>query len=276
MLLPGLTEVFGYDFMQRALVAGLSVAVVASLLGVFNILRGMALVSDGLAHVSLAGVALGLAFGLYPVWMGLLAAICGGLSVQILRERQLAKSDTAIGIIFSAGLAVGIALISLGRRLNVNAGNYLFGSVLAVTRTDLVTVAVAGAVVLAALLLFYKEMLYLAFNEQAARVSGLPVNALNTGFMILTATAVVLVVRVVGVLLASALMIVPAAASLQVARSFRGALLLSVALGMVCVVLGLYASFVVDIASGAAIALASTLVFVVMVAVSRIRRTLAG
>jgi zinc transport system permease protein len=276
MLLPGLTEVFGYDFMQRALVAGLSVAVVASLLGVFNILRGMALVSDGLAHVSLAGVALGLAFGLYPVWMGLLAAICGGLSVQILRERQLAKSDTAIGIIFSAGLAVGIALISRGGRLNVNAGNYLFGSILAVTRTDLVTVAVAGAVVLAALLLFYKEMLYLAFNEQAARVSGLPVNTLNTGFMILTATTVVLVVRVVGVLLASALMIVPAAASLQVARSFRGALLLSVALGMVCVVLGLYASFVVDIASGAAIALASTLVFVVMVAVSRIRRTLAG
>jgi zinc transport system permease protein len=276
MLLPGLTEVFGYDFMQRALVAGLSVAVVASLLGVFNILRGMALVSDGLAHVSLAGVALGLAFGLYPVWTGLLAAICGGLSVQILRERQLAKSDTAIGIIFSAGLAVGIALISRGGRLNVSASNYLFGSILAVTRTDLVTVAVAGAVVLAALLLFYKEMLYLAFNEQAARVSGLPVNALNTGFMILTATAVVLVVRVVGVLLASALMIVPAAASLQVARSFRGALLLSVALGMVCVVLGLYASFVVDIACGAAIALASTLVFVVMVAASRIRRTLAG
>jgi zinc transport system permease protein len=258
--------------MQRALVAGLSVAVVASLLGVFNILRGMALVSDGLAHVSLAGVALGLTFGLYPVWIGLLAAICGGLSVQILRERQLAKSDTAIGIVFSAGLAIGIALISRGGRLNANAGNYLFGSILAVTRTDLVTVAVAVALVLGALLLFYKEMLYLAFNEQAAHVSGLPVNALNTALMILTATAVVLVARVVGVLLASALMIVPAAASLQVARSFRGALLLSVFLGMVCVVAGLYASFVVDIASGAAIALASTLVFVVMVAAGRIRR----
>jgi zinc transport system permease protein len=261
MALPGLAEVFGYDFMVRALVAGLLVAVVAALLGVFNVLRGMALVSDGLAHVSLAGVALGLVLGFYPLWMALGAAVLGGLTIQFLRERQIAKSDTAIGIIFSAGLAIGIALISRGGGVNVNVGNYLFGSILAVTQSDLVTVGVAGAVVLLALLAFYKEMLYLAFNEQAARVSGLPVGALNAAFTILTATAVVLAARVVGVLLVSALMIVPSAAGLQVARSFRGALLLSVLLGMACVVAGLYASFVIDVASGPAIALASTVAF---------------
>ncbi len=276
MPLPGLTEVFGYDFMQRALVAGLLVAVVASVLGVFNVLRGMSLVSDGLAHVSLAGVALGLVLGLSPIWIALLAAVGGGLSIQALRARQLVKSDTAIGIIFSAGLAVGIALISHGGALNVNVGNYLFGSILAVTGTDLVTVAVAGAVVLAGLLVFYKEMLYLAFDEEAAHVSGLPVSTLNAAFTILTAIAVVLVVRIVGVLLVSALMIVPAAASLQVARSFRSALALSVGLGMASVVAGLYASFVMDVASGAAIALASTLVFVVVLVARAIARRFAA
>lgn len=264
MALPAITEVFGYDFMVRALAAGLVVALVAAVLGVFNVLRGMALVSDGLAHVSLAGVAIGLVAGLYPLWTALVAAILGGLAIQFLRERNLAKSDTAIGIVFSAGLAIGIALISRGGGLNVNVGNYLFGSILAVTRADLLTVATAGAVLLLALVVFYKEMLYLAFNEDAARVSGLPVGGLNAAFTILTAIAVVLSARVVGVLLVSALMIVPAASGLQLARSFRGALVLSVLLGMVSVIVGLYASFVLDIASGAAIAIASAALFVVV------------
>ncbi|MFA5860079.1 MAG: metal ABC transporter permease [Candidatus Thermoplasmatota archaeon] len=263
MVLPGPTEVFGYDFMVRALVAGLVVALVAAILGVFNVLRGMALVSDGLAHVSLAGVAIGLVAGLYPLWAGLAAAILGGFAIQFLRERSLVKSDTAIGIVFSAGLAIGIALISRGGGLNVNVGNYLFGSILAVTRADLLTVAIAGAVLIVALVVFYKELLYLAFNEDAARVSGLPVTALNSAFTVLTAITVVLSARVVGVLLVSALMIVPAASGLQLARSFRGALAISVLLGMVSVIVGLYASFVYDVASGAAIALASTAVFLV-------------
>jgi zinc transport system permease protein len=266
MALPGLAEVFGYDFMLRALAAGLAVALVAALIGVFNVLRGLALVSDGLAHVSLAGVALGLVLGIYPIWIALIAAILGGLGIQWMRERNVAKSDTAIGIVFSAGLALGIALISRGGGLNVNVGNYLFGSILAVTERDVLTVILAGVVVLGAIAAFYKELLYLAFNEEAARVSGLPVRALNAMFTVMTAVAVVLAARVVGVLLVSALMIVPAAAGLQIARSFRGALVWSILLGALAVLVGLYVSFAVDVASGAAIALASTAVFLLVTA----------
>jgi zinc transport system permease protein len=251
-------------FMLRALEAGLVVALVAAVLGVFNVLRGLSLVSDGLAHVSLGGVALGLLLGFFPIGIAIGSAILGGLAIQVMRERGYAKSDAAIGIIFSTGLAIGIAIISHGGSgLTRDVGSYLFGSILTSTQQDIVTVTIGAAVVLVALLAFYKEMLYLAFNEEAARVSGLPVSALNAIFTILTAVSVVLAARVVGVLLVSALMIVPASSALHLARSFRAALAISVVLGMVSVVVGLYASYAVDIATGPAIALASTAMFVI-------------
>jgi zinc transport system permease protein len=263
---PNLVAVFAENpFMLRALEAGLVVALISAVLGVFNVLRGLSLVSDGLAHVSLGGVALGLVLGAASgsIWVAMLAAVLGGLAIQVLRERGYAKSDAAIGIIFSTGLAIGIAIISHGGNgLTRDVNSYLFGSILTSSRSDVATVAVGALVVLAVLVAFYKELLYLAFNEEAARVSGLPVTALNTMFTILTAVSVVLAARIVGVLLVSALMIVPAAAGLQLARSFRGALALSVLLGMLCVVAGLYASYVVDVATGPAIALSSTAVFV--------------
>jgi zinc transport system permease protein len=261
---PSLYGVFHDNlFMLRALEAGLVVALVAGVLGVFNVLRGLSLVSDGLAHVSLGGVALGLVLGFFPIGVAIVSAILGGLAIQLLRERGYAKSDAAIGIIFSTGLAVGIAIISHGGNgLTRDVNGYLFGSILTSTPGDVVTVAAGALVVLAALLALYKEMLYLAFNEEAARVSGLPVSTLNTVFTILTAISVVLAARVVGVLLVSALMIVPASAGLQLARSFRGALAISVALGAASVLAGLYASYVVDVATGPAIALASTALFV--------------
>jgi zinc transport system permease protein len=264
---PNLISVFSENaFMLRALEAGLVVALISAVLGVFNVLRGLSLVSDGLAHVSLGGVALGLALGAAngSIWVAMAAAILGGLAIQWLRERGYAKSDAAIGIIFSTGLAIGIAIISHGGNgLTRDVNGYLFGSILTSSQSDIITVSAGAVVVLVVLLAFYKELFYLAFNEEAARVSGLPVTVLNSLFTILTAVCVVLAARVVGVLLVSALMIVPAASGLQLARSFRGALALSVALGMACVVAGLYASYVVDVATGPAIALASTTVFII-------------
>jgi zinc transport system permease protein len=274
MALPSLVGVFADNaFMLRALEAGLVVALVAAVLGVFNVLRGLSLVSDGLAHVSLGGVALGLVLGFFPIWVAIGSAILGGLAIQVMRERGYARSDAAIGIIFSTGLAIGIAIISHGGSgLTRDVNSYLFGSILTSTPQDILTVTVGALVVLVALAASYKEMLYLSFDEEAARVSGLPVSGLNAVFTILTAISVVLAARVVGVLLVSALMIVPASAALHLARSFRAALAISVLLGLVSVVVGLYASYVVDIATGPAIALASTAVFVVAL----VARSLAG
>ncbi|HEV8360681.1 MAG TPA: metal ABC transporter permease [Candidatus Thermoplasmatota archaeon] len=272
MSLPPLTEVFAYDFMLRALAAGAFVALLGALLGVFTILRGLGMISDGLGHVSFAGVALGLLFNVLPLAFALAATVLGAVAIQLMRERGLVKGDVAIGIVFSAGLALGVAIVSHGQGLGVNISSYLFGNILAVSAADVWVVAGLGAALCAFIGLLYKEMLYVTFNEEAARISGLPVGALNLFFSVVTGAAVVLASRVVGVLLVSALIVVPAAAGLQLARSFRRTLLAAVALGMVAVLLGLYASFAFDIAAGAAIALASIALFVLAAAQRAVRR----
>lgn len=261
MALPGLAEAFGYDFMQRALLAGLLVALLCAMLGVFIVLRGMSLIGDGLGHVSFAGVALGLALNVLPLETALAASIAGAVGIQWLRERGLARSDVAIGLVFSGGLALGVAIVSHGHGLGVNVSSYLFGDILAVTRQDLTLVAALGVLLAGSVLALYKELVYVTFNEEAARVSGLPVGKLNLLFSVLTGAGVVLASRVVGVLLVSALIVVPAAAGLQLARGFRGTLLAATLLALLAVVAGLYASFAFDVAAGAAIALASIALF---------------
>jgi zinc transport system permease protein len=266
MSLPGLIEVFGYDFMLRALLAGVLVALLCSLVGVFTVLRGMGMISDGLGHVSFAGVAIGLLVGAFPLEFALLASILGAITIQLLRERGLLKGDVAIGLVFTAGLAIGIAIISHGHGLGVNVSSYLFGNILAVTASDVELVFGLGLLLSATILVFYKEFMYLTFNEEAARVSGLPVGALNLFFSILIGAGVALAARVVGVLLVSALIVVPAAAALQHARSFKWTLAGAAGLGVLAVVLGLYASFSLDVAAGSAIALVSIGEFIVAAA----------
>lgn len=264
MTWPGLAEAFGHGFMQHALLGGLMVAVVCALIGVFTVLRGLSLLSDGLAHVSFAGIALGLVLNIFPLGLALAAAVLGAVGIQILRERGWAKGDVAIGLFFTAGLALGIALVSRGRGLNVSVSGYLFGSILTVTGRDLQWVLALGLVLVLLIAAFYKELLYVAFNEEAARVSGLPVRAIGFGASALTGATVVLAARIVGVLLVSALIIVPAAAALHLARSFRGTLAAAAVLGMLAVAVGLYSSYAWDVAAGASIALASLGLYVVV------------
>jgi zinc transport system permease protein len=240
--------------------------VLCGVLGVFVVLRGLSLLGDGLAHISFAGVALGLVLGIYPLGVALVAAVLGALIIHFLRERQVVRGDTAIGILFTAGLALGILLISSSRGLNVNVESYLFGSILGVQPRDVLVIAALGGALLLALGLLYKEFFYLAFSEEAARISGLPVHMLNVLFVSLTAASIVVAARVVGVLLVSALLVVPAASALQFARSFRGALALSVLFGVASAAAGLYASAEWGYATGASIALASTAFFAASVA----------
>jgi zinc transport system permease protein len=261
MNLPGILDVFGYDYMQRALVAGLLIALVCTLVGVFTVLRGMALISDGLAHISFAGIAVGLVLGIFPLQFAIVAAVLGAIGIQFVREKGWVKSDVAIGLFFTTGLATGVAIISRSKGLSVNVTSYLFGSILSVTPRDVAWVLGLTALLMAAITVFYKELLYVAFNEEAARVSGLPVGAINLGTSILTGICVGLASRIVGVLLVSALIIVPAAAVLQLSRDFRETLIASAGVGMIAVLAGLYWSFVFDIAPGASIALVSMALF---------------
>ena len=264
-MLPGL-EMFAYGFMQRAFLAGLLVGAIAAAIGVFLILRGWSMIGDGLAHIAFGGVALGLLANAYPLGVALAFAVAGALGIHVLRERGIVLGDTAIAIFFTTGLAVGVILVSLSGGFTVDLFSYLFGSIVAVGPEDLLLVGGFGAVLLGTMALLYKEFLYLTFSEEAARVSGLPVRALNLVFAVLTAVTIVIAARVVGVLLVSALLVVPAATSLQLRQSFGRTLALSIVVALATVSVGLYVAYVADVAAGGAIALVSVAGFFTVLA----------
>lgn len=251
---------FQYAFLQNALLAGLMVALLGGLLGVFLVLRGMSLLGDGLAHLSFAGIALGLVAGFLPLWTAFFVSIAGAVVVHFLRERGLLRGDTAIGMIFTAGLALGILLVSSSQS-SINVQRYLFGSIIAVDRADLQTTAIVGALLLVLLAAFYREFVYMTFSEEAARVSGLPVRFLNLLFMTLTAATIVMAARLTGVMLVSALLIIPAATAIQLRRGFHPTLAWSVAFALMSVLVGLVVSVRFDTAPGATVALTNVAFF---------------
>ncbi|HEX2022185.1 MAG TPA: metal ABC transporter permease, partial [Candidatus Thermoplasmatota archaeon] len=260
-----------YEFLQRALLAGVVVAALAGLLGVFLVLRQWSLLGDGLAHVSFGGVAIALAAGVYPLGFAILFAVAGGIAIHVLRERRIVHGDTAIGILFTAGLATGILVASATRGFGVDVDAYLFGNILAIEDQDLYVVLGVGAALVLLLAAFFKEFFSMTFSEEAALVTGLPVRALNLVFVALSAATIVVASRIVGVLLVSALIVVPAAASLQVARSFRGALATSVALGIASALAGMVVAVEMGWSTGATIALASIALFLASLAAGRAR-----
>ncbi len=267
--LSSFAMMFGYGFFQRAFVAGLCAAILCSVLGVFIVLRRASLIGEGVSHLSFGGIALGIYLSIYPLYTALVLALFGTLAISALHRKRIVYSETAIGLVFSFGLAIGVVLASLSGGFTVDLFSYLFGSILTVYEDDLYFIIGLTAIVLGFVFLFYKEMLHLAFDEQGARLSGVPVVAFEVVFNLLVALCVVVSIKIVGSLLVSSLLIIPAASSLQLSRSFKGTIAGSVALGIFSVVLGLVASFVFDIATGGAIVLVSIVTFVVCVGISK-------
>jgi zinc transport system permease protein len=256
-------DFFQYAFMQRALIAGLFVALSCSLIGVFLVLRRLSLIGDGLAHIAFGGLALGLFTGLPPMITALGTTVLGALCIQWLKQKKVA-ADAAIAVIFSMGLALGVVLVSLARGFNIDLFSFLFGSILAVSEADLFTVGVLGVVVVAAVIIFYKELLYITFDEEAAKASGLPIGFLNALLMVLTAITVIVAMRVVGVLLVSSLIVLPTITVRLFSRSFKQTLVYSALFGLLSVFLGLFAAFYLDIAAGGAIVLVAGALFLLV------------
>lgn len=265
-------EMFSLAFMQRALVAGLIVAVVAPSIGLFLVLRRLALYGDALSHVTLTGVAAGMLTRTYPVATGLLFAVAASLGMDWLRQSYRKYSEMAVAIVLAGALALAVILLSLATGSTGELMAYLFGSIVTVSRTDVLVIGVLGVVVLGCVFLLYKELLASTFDEEYARISGLPIRALNTLFYVLVALTVGLTMRVVGALLVSSLMVVPVGAALQVARSFRGALALSVGFGMVSVLAGLTLAYVLDLAPGGTVVFTAVLILLLILAYKRLRR----
>jgi zinc transport system permease protein len=231
------------------------------MIGIFLVHKRLSLMGDGIGHTAFAGVAAGLLLQVWPIWTALLVAIAGAVGVEWLRTRGRTSGDLALAIIFYGGIAAGVVLTGLAGSLNAGLLAYLFGSILTVTRADVLVVLGLGAVIVGTVLLAGRALFALVVDEEAARVAGIPVAALNLTLAVLTAVTIVAAMRVVGILLVAALMVLPVGASQQVSRSFRGTLVLSMAVGMASVVLGLVAARLWGLAPGGSIVLVTLVAF---------------
>jgi len=252
---------FDLAFMQRALAAGLIVGAFAPLIGTFLVQKRMSLIGDGIGHVAFAGVGAGLLLGIWPVWTALLFGVVGALGVDFLRSRGKASGDVALALFFYSGIALGVVLISLGGGLNASILTYLFGQPLTVTASEIRVIAALGAAIAIAMWTVRRVMFAVVTDEGWSRVAGLPTGFMNSLLAVLTACAVVAAMRVVGILLVAALMVLPVASAQLLARSFRATLLWSVGIGMGSVVVGLTASRIWNLAPSGVIVLAAALFF---------------
>lgn len=257
-------EFLQFGFMQRAFIAGIIIAAITPTIGIFLVLRRLSLIADTLAHVALAGVAAGLLVGISPVASALLLAVLGAVGIDRLRTSGRLPGEVALALFLSGGLAVATVLISLARGFTVGLFGYLFGSITTVTSTDLWLILALGGTIGLAVLLLHRELFAITFNEETARVSGIPVDAINLLLSILTALTVVVGMRLVGVLLISALLVIPTVAGIQVARSFREALGIAILLSASSVIVGLILSYYLDLAAGGAIVLSALALFALL------------
>jgi zinc transport system permease protein len=254
-------DFLAYGFMQRAFAAGILSATALSLVGVFIVLKRMSNIGEGLSNMAFAGLAFGVLLGAAPLPLALAASFAGVLAVRHLTGRRGVFGEAAVQVICSGGFALGAVLLSASRGYGAGLSGILFGSLLTVSDSDLAFAALLAAASLGAVALGWRQLSYVAFNEESARVSGLPVDRLNTALLLLTAASVVSAMRTVGILLASSMLVVPAAAAVQTARSFRQTLGLSAAYAAASVVLGLAAAYYLNVAAGGAVVLAQVLIF---------------
>lgn len=257
-----------YGFAQRALVGGLLIAATCSIMSFFVIVRRLAFAGMGISHAAFGGVAIGIAAGVNPI------VTAGGFCVLVAtgigwfsRKGRL-HEDTVIGILFTASMAMGVLLIRVANAYNQDLLSYLFGSILAMSWTDVVILAVLSVLAIAFLVLFFKELLFFSFDEETAAASGIPVRFVYYGLLITMALTIVVSIKLVGIILVSALLVIPGATGLQLSRNYRGVLVISLGAGLASVAAGLFLSFNYDVASGATMVLVLFAFFLVGVALS--------
>ncbi|MGH2756414.1 MAG: metal ABC transporter permease [Actinomycetota bacterium] len=253
-----------YPFMQKGLLAAALVGVAAPSIGVYLVQRRLSLMGDGIGHVALTGVAAGLLAGVFPVVTALAAAVVGAVVIELLRERGRIAGDVALAIVFYGGIAGGVLLASLSPKGVSGLLPYLFGSPLSVKSEELVLLAGVSLAVVGITTLLHKELFAVANDEDVARVSGLPVRAYNLLVAVTAAVTVAVTMRVVGILLVSAMLVLPVASVLQVTKSFRSTVLFASVLGLCVSIAGLVVAWYIDAVPGATIVLSAIAVFAVM------------
>jgi len=262
-------EMFQYDFMVNALLAGFLISILASISGSFIVLKRYSILTETLAHSALVGVALGLLFGLSPLWMAVLLALVSAWLIEYLRTFHNLYSDSILAIFLSASLAIAVVIISLADSFNSSLFSYLFGSILSVSSDDLFRLALFGSISLVLLLGFFKEFFFIAFDEDVAQTSGIKVKALNFLFITIVAVIIALSIRIVGTLLIGALMVVPTMAALQFKKGFKTTIVIALLFSTVSVFLGMVVSFHFSLPSGASIVLVILAFFIASLVINR-------
>ena len=265
-------DLLQYDFMLRALAGALIIGITAPALGIYLVQRRLSLIGDGIGHVALTGVGVGLLFHQSPVLTAVIVSAIGAVGVELVRERGRTSGDLALALLFYGGIAGGVVLVGLSDDSgNANLVQYLFGSLTTTSGADLVVIAVLGVAVLAAMLLLRPVLFAVCDDEEYARVSGLPVRTLNLLLAVTTAVTVTIAMRTVGLLLISALMVVPVAAAQQVTRGFRTTMAVAMAGGVVAAAAGVVVSAEANTAPGATIVIVALALFLALTVAGAVR-----
>nr|WP_246570114.1 metal ABC transporter permease [Lentibacillus saliphilus] len=272
-----------YDFLRHTLYTGLLIGIIAPLLGSFIVVRRLSLLADALSHVTLAGIA----FALYidkrwgivaisPLYGGMIFSVIGSVLIEKLRSVYRAFQELAIPIILSGGVGLSVIFISLANGFNTDLFNYLFGSVSAVSQTDFLSILGISIFIIIVILLFYKELITLSFDEEHATVSGIHAKWIHLLFIVLTALVIAASIRIVGVLLVSALMTLPVAAAIRVSKGFKQMVIMSIIFGEFAVIIGLVTGYYLGIPPGGTIVLTAIFILIATLIYKRIRTAYKG
>lgn len=258
-------EIFYYGFMQRALVSGIAIALLCSVVGLFLVLRRYSLFGDAVAHSSFGGIAAGLLIGIYPMWTAYVVSLVSALVITRIKQKFDISGEAAVAVLLSSGIAIGLILISISGGFNVDIFSFLFGSILLVSVEDTVLVLGLTGIILIVILLLYRELIYSTFNEEQAKVSGIPVEKINYLIVFIAGITVVTSIQLVGILLISALFVIPNVTAIMYGRSFKQTALLSIAFAVSAVIVGILISYLFDITPSGAIVMLSIAIFAVTI-----------
>lgn len=254
-------EILQYEFMQRALISGIAISISCSLIGLFLILKRFSLFGDAISHVAFGGIALGLFLKSNPIWVSLIVSIIGALAIIKLNSSKRIYSDSSISVLLSLGLAMGLVLISLSGGFSIDITSYLFGSILLVNIEETVSTVLLSVIVIAFVILYYKKLIYLVFNEEQALVNGINTVVLNILFITLATIAIVMSIRLIGVLMVSSLLIIPNVSSLLLGYGFKKTILFSICFSLISVILGIILAFEWNITPSGMIVITSAGIF---------------
>jgi len=268
-------SIFNYTFMQNAIFVSVFISILCPCIGIFLVLRRYSMIGDTLSHASLAGVTLGLMSNQNPILGAFIfTSVCGAL-IEFLRNYFKKYTDLILTIVLALSVGTAITIISSGK-LNASADSFMFGSILTVTRFDMIMVLALSAVSVLTLILLYHQMIYIAYDEEAAKVAGVKVRLINYVFSILVASAISVSIRIVGVLVLSSMIALPVATALLLGKGFKLTLIFSIVFSIIDIMLGLFISFYINVAPGGFTALVSVAVLVLVLLVKKIQAAIRG